>query len=481
MRLLAIIALWLASAHGACALDVLYAHLAFKGADGKPYIETQVCILHSSLHFVKTENKLHQAAYRVRVSYITGNDTIQKLDYTLRSPQTQSPDRETYDLIDQRRTALPAGTYRIVLIVNDVNGDEFFWDERVMQLYFPSASLAFSSPLLVKSFAPASANTAFTRGGYNVLPYPVAYFPESMQSLTVYYEVYNAASGLNDTAFVLQYGLRTAGGTDVPGFQFTTRQPADSLNVLFASIPIETLEAGRYEFYLQALNHRAEPTGGTRFWFTRARALADGFKDYDAVDVNRTFVASLPADSLMMWLGGLYHLTTDEGKRIVAQIERGKDSLRARQFIFRFANLRRSDAPEDAWREYRLMYADVEYNFATPVRHGHETDRGRVFMQYGTPNHRNVSNSEPGAYPYEVWQYYRLPNGQTNAYFVFYLPGLATNDFKLIHSTARGELQDSRWRMKIYPQRERSRRAADPDYNSVRDHFGKRIDDYYPR
>ena len=481
MRLLLIIALLLASIPGSYGLDVLHAHLAFKGADGKPYVETQVCILHNSLHFVKTENKFHQAVYRIRVAFLSVNDTVQKLDYTLRSPLTQTPDRETYDLVDQRRTALPSGTYRILLTVNDVNGSETFFDERVMQLYFPSALLAFSSPLLVKSYSHSEAGNAFTRGGYDLLPYPVAYFPQSMQALTVYYEVYNAAAGTNDSTLVLQYGLRTPDGVDVPGFQFTTRQRADSVNVFFASVPIASLEAGRYEFYLQALDRTAQPSGGTRFLFTRARALADGFKDYETVDVAETFAASLAPDSLMMWLGGLYHLTTDEGKRIVAQFERGRDSRLARKFIYRFAVLRRSDAPEEAWRDYRLMFEDVEYNFATPVRHGYETDRGRVYMQYGAPNHRNVSNSEPGAYPYEVWQYYRIPNGQTNAYFVFYLPGLATNDFKLIHSTARGELQDSRWRLKIYPQRERSRRAADPDYNGVRDHFGKRIDDYYPR
>ena len=104
-----------------------------------------------------------------------------------------------------------------------------------------------------------------------------------------------------------------------------------------------------------------------------------------------------------------------------------------------------------------------------------------MYLQYGEPNHRNVSSSEPGAYPYEVWQYYRLPNGQTNVYFIFYLPGLATNDYKLIQSTARGELQDPRWRYKIYPQSERSRSNADPDNTRVKDHFGQRIDQYIPR
>lgn len=481
MRVLSLIlGLWCCT-NEAFSLNVIYAHLAFKGSNGSPYVESQVCVLNNSLHFVKAKGKSYQAAYRVRLFYINGMDTVASHDYTLRTPEITQPDDATFDLIDQRRTALPSGNYRIVLLVNDANGTDAFGEQRELNLYFPSEALAFSSPLLVKSYTRSKEKTPFVRGGYNIVPYPIAFFPETMKELTVYYEIYNSTKALNDTSLFLQYGLRTVDGVDVPGYQFTLRQHADSVNIFFSTLNIEKLEAGRYTFYLKALNKQTEAIGGTQLSFTRARKTIDGFNDYGLVDIRQTFASSLHSDSLMMWLGGLYHVTDDEGKNIIADIERKQDSSLARKFIYRAMALQQTDAPEDAWQSYRQIFEEVEYNFSSPVRHGYETDRGRVFLQYGEPNHRNVSTSEPGAYPYEVWQYYRIANGQTNVYFIFYLPGLATNDYKLIHATARGELQDSRWRYKIYPQTERNRSNADPDNTGVKDHFGQRVDDYIPR
>jgi hypothetical protein len=125
---------------------------------------------------------------------------------------------------------------------------------------------------------------------------------------------------------------------------------------------------------------------------------------------------------------------------------------------------------------YKADVEAAEYSFSTPIRHGFETDRGRVYLQYGKPDRRHVMNNEPGALPYEIWQYYRVPSGQTNVMFVFYLPGIATNDYRLIHSDVNGELRDSRWKYKIYASMKEMSGYANPDNTNIRDHWGKRID-----
>jgi hypothetical protein len=60
--------------------------------------------------------------------------------------------------------------------------------------------------------------------------------------------------------------------------------------------------------------------------------------------------------------------------------------------------------------------------------------------------------------------------------FVFYLPGIATNDYHLIHSDVNGELRDSRWKYKIYASMKEMSGYTNPDNTSIRDHWGKRID-----
>ncbi|MDY0016185.1 MAG: hypothetical protein RBS13_08250, partial [Bacteroidales bacterium] len=51
-------------------------------------------------------------------------------------------------------------------------------------------------------------------------------------------------------------------------------------------------------------------------------------------------------------------------------------------------------------------------------------------------------------YPYEIWYYYSTYN-QYNINFIFYNRDLVTNFYQLIHSTAKDEIYDPRWKLKL--------------------------------
>ena len=50
--------------------------------------------------------------------------------------------------------------------------------------------------------------------------------------------------------------------------------------------------------------------------------------------------------------------------------------------------------------------------------------------------------------PYEIWYYYNTAN-QNNVYFIFYSRDLVTSLYELIHSTARDEIYDPRWKLTL--------------------------------
>jgi hypothetical protein len=91
----------------------------------------------------------------------------------------------------------------------------------------------------------------------------------------------------------------------------------------------------------------------------------------------------------------------------------------------------------------------AEFNFKTPVKKGYQTDRGRIYLEYGPPNTRSERPSEPSTYPYEIWHYYTLSNSQRNKKFVFYSPDMVTNDYFLLHSDAIGEIHNYRWQIDL--------------------------------
>lgn len=97
-------------------------------------------------------------------------------------------------------------------------------------------------------------------------------------------------------------------------------------------------------------------------------------------------------------------------------------------------------------KNYMAVANAAEKRFSSGFRNGFETDRGRTFLRFGQASDVVHVEDEPGAPPYEIWIYYKFPaTGQNNVKFLFYNPSLAGEDYILLHSTARGEIQNPKW------------------------------------
>ncbi|MNE52490.1 hypothetical protein D3C80_1471650 [compost metagenome] len=93
---------------------------------------------------------------------------------------------------------------------------------------------------------------------------------------------------------------------------------------------------------------------------------------------------------------------------------------------------------------YKKNVVLVEANYGNNFQSGFETDRGRVYLQYGQPNTIIVRETSPSEYPYEIWHYYKIKNF-SNKRFVFYNPDLVNNAYRLLHSDMVGEQQNYKW------------------------------------
>jgi len=131
--------------------------------------------------------------------------------------------------------------------------------------------------------------------------------------------------------------------------------------------------------------------------------------------------------------------------------------------------------PEKSWNDYKLKLNTVQDIFKSPIDYGFETERGRVYLQYGPPNVISERKQEPNTYPYEIWHYYKTDR-RTNIKFVFYSKELATNDFELIHSDAYGEVNNYRWKMII---QKRTEQGTNPDQMNPENSYGTRTDEYF--
>ena len=125
------------------------------------------------------------------------------------------------------------------------------------------------------------------------------------------------------------------------------------------------------------------------------------------------------------------------------------DSLSSkREFLFNFW-LRRDDQPQTPLNEFKITFfsrINIAFErYSTVTTPGYNTDRGRVYARFGEPDEIERHPNETDSKPYEIWFYNQIEGG---VYFVF---GDYTgfNNYELLHSTLRGELQDPQWMRRL--------------------------------
>jgi GWxTD domain-containing protein len=79
-------------------------------------------------------------------------------------------------------------------------------------------------------------------------------------------------------------------------------------------------------------------------------------------------------------------------------------------------------------------------------REGWRTDRGRVYIMYGEPDEVQRFPNSQDSKPYEIWNYHQIEGGVE---FVF-IDRTGFNEYTLVHSTKRGEVQDDSWEQLLH-------------------------------
>ena len=148
------------------------------------------------------------------------------------------------------------------------------------------------------------------------------------------------------------------------------------------------------------------------------------------------------------YLKTLIYYATDQERnflKVLATYEQKKN------YLYSFFEKRRNSADQKVlslWKGHLAALKYVNEHFGSTFREGWETDRGRIFLQYGIPNDVERFPAEQGIIPYEIWYYDRL-GVQTNVIFVFYDYDLASNEYPLLHSSKYGEISNPRWKSQL--------------------------------
>lgn len=434
-------------------LRALFSFKTFYSPESGPYIETYLSVNTKSVAYKPDElGKLRGA---IEVALIFKNESgIAHFDkYNLLAPEISESGDAPSDFLDQQRVSLRNGKYLLELTLTDKNVPEkpYRITQEIQVEYYPHL-MAVSDIQLLDTYKKTETPGAISKSGYDLVTYVDNYYPKAISTLRFYAEVYNSDKILGATPFLINYYLESAESKHVmENLRGFLKQTPSKVNVVLAELPLTDLPSGNYYLVIEARNRENELLAEKSVFIQRNNTLPINEPDaYRQRDVTNTFASFITnRDTLADFIQSLYPICSPLEMTFQNNQLKLADLKIMQQFFYDFWVRRNPLTPEQSWRDYYAQVLIANKEFGNQVRKGYNTERGRVFLKYGPPNTLSKNYNEPGAYPYEIWHYYKLDH-QTNRKFVFYNPDMISNDFVLLHSDAQGENYNNQWQLMVY-------------------------------
>lgn len=449
----------------------------FYAPEAGNYIEVQLNFVGYSLKYINRENETFA---EVEISQVfSQEDTVIVADkYLLKSPLVI--DSLVEDFHDIQKYLLAPGEYRYDLVIKDVNSEmEPISVTKLIAIDDMSKDLSFSSFTAAESImANPKMQSIFTKVGYDVIPMVGDYYPTEIQNLLYYVEAYNTDAAIDDSVYVVEQKII---GRDVrfdlEEYTRYFRYNSSNIQPIAKVIDISMLPTGAYTIELNLLSRDKKILARTAFDFDRNNTEKVNDLAFESVVLDPAFEQSIPLDSTGYYVASLIPISRQGEIKNIISLLKEKDKEKNIRYLQAFWKETDPKNPYEGWMKYKAQVQNVERLFATNYQAGFDTDRGRVFLQYGAPSSVIEQPSSPSEYPYEIWQFDQISN-YSNRRFIFYNKTNLINEYLLLHSDMIGEIQNYRWKYALNKRNSPDNDLDDPSGGS-NPHFGGNSSRYY--
>lgn len=462
---------------------ISYGTFNITSENASPYLETYITFDCNSLVYVKDASGQYEASINLTVLFKQG-ESIKNYDkYSVTSPKVSDTTHLDGFFMDIQRYSLANGEYEMEVTIEDANNKthEPLKISETILIDYPE-NVCFSSIVALEDYKPSTTESANSKNGYDIIPMIMPYYPETINRLTFYVEIYNTEKTLGENEkYLLNTYIKTfESNTAINNYFFTKRMNVKDTEVVINTLDISNLPSGNYYLVLEARNRNNEIIAYNQFFFQRSNSNYEIDNSVLAsIDPEKVFSGNIDnLDTIREYIRTLEAISSQIEKEYAFNLVKSDDLKTMQQYFYSFWASRNPLSPQIEWENYYAQVKRVNASFTAQRLKGYQTDRGRVFLKYGAPDRIVQNHFDPDAYPYEIWHYYTLAN-QRNKKFVFMTKDIVTNDFQLIHSDAIGELNNSRWTTEIYSRTSSMYYDQGVDDPYKPDTYGKDAIDYY--
>ncbi len=451
------------------------------------FVEIHLQFVSYSLNYKAVENGLQS---EIAIQYVFKQDgVVAKSDaYRLQSPVMR--DSIIEDFYEIKRIALKPGKYSLELTLTDVNSKNENTDKSTITAIQEINVEDFSSKIAISSLETAEMmlpikneidnSSVFAKSGYEIIPRISNYYQTQATKIPVYFEVY-CPKKVDDS--LKKMGLKQTlidvkTKTEIESFTRFSKIEVDEVQPIIKQVDISKLKSGEYILEYSLINRQNLNVATSSYYFERFSE--DEFEEVQADNIvlDPKFQASITDDSLDFYISSLIPISKPAEMRNIIDLLKTKDNSLYRKYIQSYwVNSTNGSRTYESWMSYKFQVLTVEKLFSTNYTAGHETDRGRVYLQYGAPSSVITRENSPSDYPYEIWRYDKIKVYSRRG-FIFYNPDLVNNTYRLLHSDMIGEVQNYRWQQQLSKRTSVNKDIDDPN-DGNRDHFGGNSEDLF--
>lgn len=406
--------------------------------------------------------KESEGIYTAEVFFdVSINSGIETLDYQWIFTNSVNDIEQTHNLylFGVKKFLIKEGQYEIKFKIRDLN-DTASIAEKSLKIITPdfkfdkieASDIQLSKYGILKVDATVNWDKMFDKNDYYIIPNPQLEYGDSDKTLKFYYELYNAKYFAPE-GIDISYKIYDAINNILLDSTFTY-YPSGDLENIYDEIDINFLPTGIFYLKITEAYPIDEPTDSLsrikKFYFVNTDKPAEAPNIYyaEAQKFEHSEFAAMSPEQIEHELEIIRLIATSFEKD---QLER-LGTLKAKQrFLFKYWLAQ--DPEPDTFENERLVevrkaedHANTYFSWGS-TKNGWKSDRGRVLIKYGFPTdiEREVANSNLRAW--SEWWYSDIQGG-VRFYFVD-INGFG--DFKLVHSTAMGELYFTDWYNQFVP------------------------------
>ena len=436
-------------------LNAFLSYSTFYSPESGPYIETYLMADGNSVTFVKNENGKFQASIQVIMLFRKGDEIANYDKYELLSPELDDTLSVNFNFIDQQRYLLENANYEFEIQIWDSNEESKpFISLQPLTISYTDKEVVISGVQLIESYKQTTKHSIISKNGYDMIPYISNFYSDNVNKITFYAEVYNTDKIIESgQKFLISYYLQTLNDNKpLDRFTYFKKAVSSNVSVVFNEIDISKLPSGNYFLVIEARDQSNTLVGMNKVFIQRSNSKMQlSVEDFADINVSNSFVSEIAnIDTLREYIRYLQPISNEQENYFTMAHLKTADLETLQKYFYQFWYDRNKLEPQKAWETYLEEVNLVNIAYSTQIQKGYSTDRGRTYLKYGQPNAISESYNEPATYPYEIWHYYELGNGQRNKKFVFYTRDIGTNDFSLLHSDVTGEISNYRWQYVLY-------------------------------